>query len=176
MLLQSYSGRWWICNDDAALKTSPVNCVGAFLSLSALRENEAVQILRQRSTVAPFLNFDGFNSGLYSLLVLASQDGWSSLFDNAHGWSAVSRGRLSDPQFSREQSHNQWPIIPLLLYQYFLYICFWPATVAVYISTQRMCNGSALELAEQKRWRRSVQLITAKYSLFIASGEVQYGR
>lgn len=157
-----------------------MSCVGAFLSPFALRENENVHIMRQRSTVAPVLNFDDLRSGFYWLLVLASQDGWSSLFDDAHGWSAVPRGRLPEtrPPTRREESRDEgeWSVLPLLVYQYLLYIGFWPATVAVYISSQRMCSGSALELVEQKSWRRSVQFISMKYSEFVSGGEAEYGR
>ena len=181
ILLQSYSGRWRTCNDDAASTTLPMSCVGAFLGPFALRENENVHIMRQRSTLAPVLNFDDLRSGCYWLLVLASQDGWSSLFDDAHGWSTPPRGRLPGthrPPTRREESRDEgeWSVLPLLVYQYFLYIGFWPATVAVYISSQRMCSGSALELVEQKSWRRSVRSISMKYSEFVSRGEAEYGR
>ena len=178
ILVQTYAGRWRTCNDDVSADFPPASCVGTFLSPSILHEGDTVHFLKQRSTEIFILSFDDVKSGLYALLVLAAQDGWSAIFDHAHGWGSDARANGSendDRTVVRVNSSEQWAVIPLLVYQFLLYACFWPATVAVYISTQRLCSGSALELSEQKSWRRSMQSIRQHYLEFLTREESLVG-
>lgn len=163
ILIQSYSGRFRECNDmDSGDYVSAASCVGGYLHQFELRENESIFIYKQRSTQSAILCFDDLSSTLYSLLVLASQDGWSVTFDNGLGWS---RAGLD---------HHQWSVVPLVVYQYFLYICFWPATVAVYVTTQRMYDGTGLEVAVQKEWLASIHAIKNTYSQYLTPEQVYW--
>ena len=165
MVLQSYSGRWHHCNAVLPLDSQlrAIDCVGGFVSPFPLSANETLLVYRQHSTVNADLNFDDVSSTLYTLLVLACADGWSFVFDKALGWSE------SDLELQRGV---QWSVAPLLIYRFFLFVLVWPATVAAYITTERMYDGSGLEMMSQKPWRASISAITLRSQMYVLPDQI----
>jgi len=165
MALQSYSGRWHYCN-DASLGVSQsraAGCVSAFMSPFPLSANETLLVYKQRSILNADLNFDDAGSSFYTLSVLACGDGWSLVFDRALGWGE---------SVLALQSGVDWSVVPLLVYQYVLFVLVWPATVAAYITNERLHDGSGQETSAQRRWRASVNAINLQSRRYLLPNQI----
>ena len=166
MLLQSYSGRWNHCNDPVLKASSAPDkqCIGQFSSSFSFNSQDSVQIYKPRSTVSTILHFDDVGSSVFSLLVLSVQDGWSETLNNALGF--ITQATTAD------DASTGWSVVPLLCFQFFVYIFVWPCSLAVFIYSQRKFDGSALQTRDQIRWRATLRCISLKHAAYTTSEEI----
>jgi hypothetical protein len=165
MAIQSYSGRWHYCNDASlgGSQSRAAGCVSAFMSPFPLSANETLLIYKQRSILNADLSFDDAASSFYTLSVLACGDGWSLIFDRALGWNESGLAL---------QNGVDWSVVPLLVYQYILFVLVWPATVAVFVTNERLHDGSGLEMSAQKPWRASVKAINLQSRRYLLPDQI----